>query len=202
MSQHLIDWSNNLYPSLIDNINAILEHIPDNGVLFDIGANTGVITDYVIRSKPDVKAYLFEPVKEFSDFCKDKFSNNPNVVVENQALSDVNGYCKVNMNGSNLGFNQIEPVEKSEIMTQTLSTYCWNNMIKHIDFIKIDVEGHECQVLRGLFRYLDSTFRRPTILCEVGWHLEDEAAMFQTFERSYDYEVVRLEKDVLLKQKI
>jgi len=202
MSQHLIDWSNNLYPSLIENINVILEHIPDNGVLFDIGANTGVITDYVIRSKPNVKAYLFEPVKEFSDFCKDKFSNNSNVIVENKALSDVNGWCKVNMNGSNLGFNQIEPVEHSEIMTQTLSTYCWNSMIKHIDFIKIDVEGHECQVLRGMMRFLDSTIHRPVILSEVGWHLEDEAVMFDLLVREYDYEVVRLDKDVLLKQKI
>ena len=202
MSQHLIDWSNNLYPSLIENINVILEHIPDNGVLFDIGANTGVITDYVIRSKPNVKSYLFEPVKEFSDFCRDKFSNNPNVMVENKALSDVNGWCKVNMNGSNLGFNQIEPVEHSEIMTQTLSTYCWNNMIKNIDFIKIDVEGHECQVLRGMMRFLDSTTHRPVILSEVGWHPEAEAEMFDLLKREYGYEVNRLDKDVLLKQKM
>lgn len=202
MSQHLTDWSNNLYPSLVDNISIILENIPHNGILFDIGANTGVITDYVTKSKPDVKAWLFEPVEEYSDYCKDKFSNDPNIHVENIALSDVNGWCKVNKDGSNLGFNQIEPVEHSDIITQTLSTYCWNHRIRYIDFIKIDVEGHECQVLRGMLRFLDGNDRRPMILCEIGWYPESESEMFDLLVREYGYEMTRLDKDVLLKQKV
>ncbi len=40
-----------------------------------------------------------------------------------------------------------EPIEKIEV--KILDKFCQENLIEHIDFLKIDVEGHELEVLRG-----------------------------------------------------
>lgn len=206
MSQQLIDWNNKLLPSLQENINIILKYLPDNGILYDIGANTGAITEEILKVKPNIEAYLFEPVTEIYEFCRDKFKDNPNITVENLALSNVNGKCKVHTHGDNRGFNQIELTEEdSGIKTRTLLDHVILNKLPYnIDFIKIDVEGHEVQVLEGISYYLLGAsilgvLKLPYILCEIGWYRDKEDEMFNTFKELYGYEIERFDRDVLLK---
>jgi hypothetical protein len=50
-------------------------------------------------------------------------------------------------------------MNKSEqVKCEKLSDYINENNIKHIDFLKIDVEGHELGVLQGLDNYLNASF--------------------------------------------
>ena len=50
---------------------------------------------------------------------------------------------------------------------QTLDKYCKQNNIENIDLLKMDVEGHELDVLRGGGRFLRS-HEASTISFEVG----------------------------------
>lgn len=50
------------------------------------------------------------------------------------------------------------PVEKIEMPTKSLKTVIEENNIKHISLLKIDTEGHEMHVLKGLGEYLRSDF--------------------------------------------
>lgn len=206
MSQRLIDWSNNLLPSLEANINVILQYLPDGGILYDVGANTGVITEEILKVKPNIRAWLFEPVGEFCDFMRGKFSDNPNITIVQKAISNQsNKKCKIHQHGHNLGYNYIELTEEeSEVITQTLTEYHTEQQLHHnIDFIKIDVEGHEIQVMEGIEEYLVNTKKLPYILCEIGWYPEKEQAMFDKLKSAFDYEQETIEnRDVLLKPKI
>jgi len=48
-------------------------------------------------------------------------------------------------------------------LTDVLTEY----NVRHVDLIKIDVEGHEYEALHGLARWWEATGDRPPILCEV-----------------------------------
>jgi hypothetical protein len=50
------------------------------------------------------------------------------------------------------------PVEKIEMPTKSLKTVIKENSIKHISLLKIDTEGHEMHVLKGLEEYLRADF--------------------------------------------
>lgn len=50
------------------------------------------------------------------------------------------------------------PVKKIEMPTKSLKTVINENGIKHISLLKIDTEGHELHVLKGLGEYLRSDF--------------------------------------------
>lgn len=48
-----------------------------------------------------------------------------------------------------------ETGEFEDVSSLTLDDFCKNNNINHIDILKIDVEGHELKVLKGLSNMLD-----------------------------------------------
>lgn len=61
---------------------------------------------------------------------------------------------------------------ETNVKTERLDTYIKRKNITRVDLIKIDVEGHEPEVLEGLGWHLDEM--RPAMLIEI---LNDENAM-------------------------
>ncbi|WP_258928825.1 FkbM family methyltransferase [Flavobacterium davisii] len=49
-----------------------------------------------------------------------------------------------------------EEVEKIEIKTITLDDWVFENKIQKLDLVKIDVEGHEFDTIKGSKRYYKS----------------------------------------------
>nr|MDO8135436.1 FkbM family methyltransferase [Candidatus Njordarchaeum guaymaensis] len=74
--------------------------------------------------------------------------------------------------GQRTGFNSLrlpdaqEPTLTITVHTTNLDKYVSEHKIDHVDFLKIDVEGGELEVLKGGVRILDSG-SPPVILCEV-----------------------------------
>ena len=54
MSDRINEWENILLPSLLTNIDYIIQNIPENGVFYDVGANTGLLSQKVLDKRPDV----------------------------------------------------------------------------------------------------------------------------------------------------
>jgi len=53
------------------------------------------------------------------------------------------------MNRRNLNHIGMKFDQSEAICVETLDEYCLKNSIKHIDLLKMDVEGHELDVLAG-----------------------------------------------------
>jgi len=62
--------------------------------------------------------------------------------------------------------------ETSEAQAVTLDRYLQDAKIEKVDFMKIDVDGHECTVLRGGLATLKKS--KPTIIIELGPYLLEE----------------------------
>ena len=144
----------------------ILKKILNSGDVFvDIGANIGwytVLAGNIVGSQGKVIA--FEPGSNiFAHLNRNVEINNfNNVVTENFAISDSNGEIVLSgVNGKNGGGASIvrnpdNYAEKSKetVKMVTFDNYVLNHAIGQIKLLKIDVEGAEMLVLKGMFETL------------------------------------------------
>jgi FkbM family methyltransferase len=141
--------------------------LPASKLIFDIGANDGHKTQAFLSIAG--KVICCEPDKQNFQLLQSRFRNNKeNVILENVALSDNEGTAVMHIHHPGSAFNTLsskwkkvleadnirrwdEPVAFSQ--QQTVETLTLDKLIGKYgvpDFIKIDVEGFEEHVLRGL----------------------------------------------------
>jgi FkbM family methyltransferase len=133
-------------------------------LFLDIGANIGLYT-IKIGSLPGIDVHAFEPVlRNFYQLNANLMLNNLEYKVTSHkvALSDEDDEVVIFVDPNSTGISRIDLGDRSEscftskekIQTTKLdSMYHWKN--KKI-FIKIDVEGHELNVLNGMQKILKS----------------------------------------------
>lgn len=167
-------WDQYLEPGTQQVTDQVLQYLPAGGVLIDVGANCGLFSEQILREK-NVTVYLFEPVPRYAHYCAYKFRDRPSITVENLALADESGTLTLYVDRANLGWNTLVAAQRTSEMqevnvaAQTFDSYAEQAGITHIDVIKIDVEGAEFRVLKGMRRTLASMSKKPVIICEVGW---------------------------------
>jgi FkbM family methyltransferase len=128
--------------------------------IFDIGANKGEMALIYGAEFPWANIHAFEPVKKTFEQLRKKTSCNPKICVHNFALGGSSGSAKIfhgpsalmhSMNASAFPDSTFETVEVSTIDKQI------EEGIPSPDFIKIDTEGFEMDVLAGSTGWLEST---------------------------------------------
>jgi len=121
-------------------------------IVVDIGANIGIVTDYMRQYAK--KVYAIEPAKEhFEALKKNKeFNKWNNVEIFKLAIADKNGEMTLNTNKDNrtchsltLDYNQ----GGEKVKTMRMDTFLEKNKIEKVDFVKFDVEGAEDMILRS-----------------------------------------------------
>jgi FkbM family methyltransferase len=156
-------------------INSVVPYLDPERAIFDVGANIGYMSLRLMeRIRFRGSCYLFEPVPNLAQLCRQTFASKDfNVNVFNHGLSDKDGTVKlfIAQNG-NIGWNTII-AEKSSAGMKPLEIqvrrYDDLGLDAHPQFIKIDVEGAEYLVLRGMMASLAKWNPLPIILCEIGW---------------------------------
>lgn len=200
------------------------------GTFFDIGANIGYLTMLgASLVGTEGKVHCFEPVPKYFDYISDNIKLNPdfNIVANNFALGEKRETAKLNVaKVSNMGTNSmVDGFLDSALIEDTLSVQVerFDNYIKEHQglcpsFIKIDVEGFEISVLKGMKEFFQEHKKKlPPILVEITPRIynkqnrniaELEEFMFNFGYRSYcflgnhaiDLKKITKQQDVLFKQ--
>lgn len=121
-------------------------------VVIDAGANCGLATQYFYDHSKQI--YSIEPSPEhFEALSKNKeFNKWDKVKLYNKALANHDGNAKLNINSGNRTANSLtnEYGHGQEIVeTITLKTIFDENKIESVDFLKMDIEGAEDQVIES-----------------------------------------------------
>jgi FkbM family methyltransferase len=156
-----------------------MELCKDSDVIIDIGANTGIYSLVAKSIKPSSSVYGFEPVKRvYNKYVENCRLNNFNIKCFELALSDYDGEATIYDTDSEHTYSvtvnkntniQNTKIIETKIHTKKLSSFIKENNISSIDLIKIDVETHEAEVLKGMEEYID--IFKPSFLIEI---LNDE----------------------------
>ena len=130
-------------------------------VYVDIGTNEGSFLEYLLKFCVFKKVFCYEPILRLSDELKQKYSKK-NIKIFNVALSNKKSFRKFfeykissqsSLHKQNNIFKSLKDLKKiSKVKTKIFDNE-FNNDEK-IDFCKIDVQGEEINVLKGMKKNL------------------------------------------------
>ncbi len=144
----------------------------------DVGANIGYLSAYARDLVgPTGAVHAFEPVPAYGEALALAVhaAGVNNVRVMSCALGDRRGTVSIKISGQeNIGWNTIVPglmkercgIQTLDVPLTTLARYLDENDISDVRLIKIDVEGAELLVLRGLAPWL-AQGHRPHLVTEL-----------------------------------
>lgn len=143
--------------------------IKRDSICLDIGGNIGNFAYHLCKSCPDGLVISFEPRSDLFNRLKNNLKKFSNFKAHHLALSDKDCNLEISLDPSH-GNSTVENVpsvaglRREKIQGLSLDNFLENELYSNIDFIKIDVEGHEAKVLKGASKTVQKF--RPIILCE------------------------------------
>jgi len=142
--------------------------IKPNSVFFDIGANVGYFSLLAAKlSKPKGHVYAFEPLPRNIKFIHKHIALNhlaKYISVIEAAVSDKNGSAHFDL-GASTAMGHISYQGQLEVQLVSLDELYSKDQIPAPDYIKVDVEGAEYEVLNGARRILQT--RRPILFLDT-----------------------------------
>jgi len=141
--------------------------------IFDVGANTGQSALRFSGAFPTSDIYSFEPVPDTFAALKQNTSGIRHVRTFQCAMGAKPDRAKIFLGDVSQKNSMVAETGKSvDVEVKTIDGFCDENGIKAIDFLKIDVEGFEFQVLDGAAKMLDGHVK--FIYCECALSHSDE----------------------------
>ncbi len=173
------------------------------GIIFDIGANIGDYSEKIIKSNQLMTIYAFEPHPISFSKLKNRI-NHKNFIAVNAAVGEmageVNLYDYAEDDGSShasLYSDVIEKIHKSksthhQVNMLPLDDFVKKNKIEYITLLKIDAEGNELNILKGIDKFLKER-RIEMIHFEFNEMNISSRVFFRDFyEKLIDYDIYRL----------
>src|SRR5688572_14775130 len=142
--------------------------VKTNSVVFDVGANIGLHSAYLSRLLAGTGyIHAFEPVPKTFHMLRETLALNQidNVVSNMMALGDKQATLEMQVFEDQFSawntfghpkFDDAKPTATINVRTTTLDAYCDEHGVTDIQFLKIDVEGYELEVLEGAKQRLAS----------------------------------------------
>ena len=148
------------------------KYLPANAVMIDCGAHVGADSIELAKIFPKGTVHSFEPVPAIYQHLKHNTRRFTNIKCHQLALSDKNGSARMNVSsgGSDASSSLLAPTghtadhpdvlfkESIDVTTMTLDRWAATNGIKKIDFLWLDMQGFEYQMLSA------STLMLPQVL--------------------------------------
>ena len=183
-------------------------------IYFDVGANNGHQSVPVAANEPNTTVYAFEPTPEMIGIIESRTSHFKNYNLIKKAVSNYEGKATFNVAGqcdwgcsSLLEFSDRSKVDwpgrtdfvvtqKIEVEVIRLDKFVKENSITKIDYLHIDTQGSDLNVLKGLGEQLSivqegamEAASKPDILY-FGQNTQEECVDFLI---SKGFEITRIE---------
>ena len=155
----------------------------------DVGGNKGGYTEHLLRNSPAAQVHIFEPSAENISILKTKFDQDSRVKLNHCALgkardrailyADIPGSGLASLSNRRLDHFGISMNIEEQVDVIAFHEY-WTEQMNQIqiDLVKIDVEGHEMDVLQGFGDVIKVT---KAIQFEFGGCNIDTRTYFQDF---------------------
>ena len=196
----------------------VVKLIHPDCIIVDVGASIGYFS-LILMDKLHFKgeAHLFEPLPNLAKLCEFTFKERPyNVHIHAIGLADKAGVMTLYISDNgNIGWNTAVKEKRQDHMKPIeVPIRSFDELVLPVPgFIKIDVEGMEYRVIRGMLNTLENAKFLPLILCEIGWgryhpYWDEEIKEFErllalgytisdTNERALNLDSINQTKDVL-----
>lgn len=173
------DWWKSIYLGCCDVevTNALERYLRPGGVFADVGAGVGyfsaIASDIV---GPGGRVYSFDPSPNSIRAITRMLESRPgtNIVFNGFALGESEGEERYGVQKEerhsviSMVSGVLEHVdEEIRVRTRRLDAYLAEMRVEDVSLIKIDVEGYEYPVLKGLSGFFEKTACRPPIICEI-----------------------------------
>ncbi|HEY8574399.1 FkbM family methyltransferase [Phenylobacterium sp.] len=167
-----------------DHLEVMEKHLKPGGVFLDVGANIGNHSVFVAKYCKPREVILVEPNPEAIVLLRlNLLLNRLELDTKHVGvgLSDREQTAEPSVPANNLGGTKMVLKQDGRLKLVTGDSLFAE---RHIDFIKIDVEGQEMAVLAGLEKTIANS--RPSMFIEVD---EENRAAFIAWVADHDYEV-------------
>lgn len=180
----------------VKNLFHYLKSLKGEVILFDVGANIGDYAQLLLdRSKVlsnEASIHVFEPVQSCFEILQNRFAQNSRMVLNRKAVSNTNGEVEIyfDKQGSelaslyrrNLSAYSLEMKTSERVEAVRLDSYIEESNVKHIHFLKMDIEGHELAALEGLGHYLSQQYIDFVQFEYGGANLDSHSSLIELFK--------------------
>lgn len=171
-------------PQMVEEFDSFLKICSDYKCFLDVGANHGVFSLAFTCNRPNVKAIALDPSPLAFPILKRNSQLNPtfNITPLQVAAGEKLGQLRMKINWHHLEVIPDQTLDETDeikiVPVRDLDTLC-DEMDIIPDFIKVDVEGHELAVLKGMNKIL-SNLRvdffleiHPELIEPLGYRIND-----------------------------
>ena len=122
------------------------ECLPDSDVVIDVGAHTGQWATHALCVNPNLNLFCIEPLRA-----------NFETLLQNSKLSSAkcsqvalgSSHQDLLMDRGTQSIHRVVSKDTEKTMQMTLDDFLSRENLSFVDYLKIDVEGHEFEVLKG-----------------------------------------------------
>jgi FkbM family methyltransferase len=164
----LLRKRNRNFDQIILSAYSLLNYSPK--IIFDVGAHNGSSIDRFLKLFENPQIFAFEPNIELCTQIKAKFQDE-NIHISNKVLGKQKGNVEFNVHNSSTGSSSLldfnpdisfaskrnldtTNVDKIQVEMTTLDDEVNTRELEKIDYLKIDTQGTELEVLRGAEKLL------------------------------------------------
>ncbi|MCD6011920.1 MAG: FkbM family methyltransferase [Flavipsychrobacter sp.] len=205
-TKDLIGWKIFFFGEYEEGTNSILsKYIKPNDVVIEAGANIGSETLLIARMLKQGRVYAFEPNPYTFDRLKINASINEleNISTYDYALGESDTTIQFNIypknfcnSGMSSKYMETSNTRKIDVTQKKLDTFLKENNINKVDFIKMDIQGAEMDMIAGATETIAR--HKPTIFTEACEPYNDTKVLYQTLKAA-GYNVYLIgEKDTTL----
>jgi len=175
---------------LHDRIYALERSLGSNPVIIDAGANIGLSALWFLALYPSCTLHCFEPDPESFALLAQNTGLYPSARIECAAVGEIDGGVPLLITGHFSDHRVLEPSSPESgipVRSVRLDSYLRCANISRVDLLKLDVEGSELSVLRGLG---DRIYDVQTLVGELHVRMVDPRTFYE-FLKSKGFRIVQ-----------
>ena len=126
--------------------------------VFDVGANIGQSANEYFKVFPNANVYCFEPVEATYRMLLQNTKRIPTIQCYQMALGSRKGTARICSDclydsgafitaDDNAAHGDARKIESVKI--DTIDSFCQNHAVEAVNYLKIDTEGHDLEILTG-----------------------------------------------------